>query len=405
LRVQSGVRHLIDARGNPFLIHGDTPWSLLVQLTKADAEAYLDDRRAKKFNAILVNLIEHRFSSNPPKNVYGEGPFLTPGDFSTPNEDYFAHAEWVISKAREKGILVMLTPSYMGFGGGQQGWYQEMRANGAAKLRNYGRYVANRFRDYDNILWVHGGDFEPPEKTLMRALVDGIREVDSRRLHTFHGSRESSALEFLGSGESWLQVNSIYTSNAPFIQALEQYARSTMPFFLLEAVYEGQGVEGRGVRVQAYQTILSGGTGHFMGHKLVWNMMTGSWRSALDSDGARTLSYLPPLFESRRWWTLRPDTPARLVIGGVGSNSSHAAAAVAADGSFALAYMPTRRTLTVALGELDGPRVNARWYDPTNGTYRSISGSPFPTSTRTFDPPGNNSRGEGDWVLVLESVP
>ncbi len=65
--------------------------------------------------------------------------------------------------------------------------------------------------------------------------------------------------------------------------------------------------------------------------------------------------------------------------------------------------MPTRRTITVDMTRLRGP-VTARWYDPTNGTFSTISGSPFANSgTRNFAPPGKNSAGDGDWVLVLES--
>ena len=180
---------------------------------KRDVDVYLENRRLKGFNTILVNLVEHYFATNPPKNFYGDAPFLTPGDFSTPNEAYFAHAEYVISKAAEKGILVMLAPAYMGTGGGVQGWYQEMAANGTTKLRGYGQYLANRFLSLDNILWVHGGDTNPPDRSLMRVIAEGIRSVDGRWLHTFHGSRGTSALGFLGTTEPWLQVNTIYTNS------------------------------------------------------------------------------------------------------------------------------------------------------------------------------------------------
>ena len=62
LSVGPGERYLVDAAGRPFLIHGDTAWSLIAQLTREDVELYLDDRRARGFNTILVNLIESRFA-------------------------------------------------------------------------------------------------------------------------------------------------------------------------------------------------------------------------------------------------------------------------------------------------------------------------------------------------------
>ncbi len=56
VRVSMNGRYLEDANGKPFLLHGDTAWSVIVQLTKEEAEEYLEDRRQKGFNAILVNL-------------------------------------------------------------------------------------------------------------------------------------------------------------------------------------------------------------------------------------------------------------------------------------------------------------------------------------------------------------
>jgi len=388
-------------------MHGDTAWSLIVQLSNADVDLYLENRRQKGFNTILVNLIEHFFATNPPKNIYGDAPFLTAGDFSKPNEAYFAHAEYVIAKAAEKGILVLLTPAYMGVSGQSEGWYQEMAANGAAKLQAYGQYLATRFRAYDNIVWVHGGDFNPPDKNLVRAIANGIQSVDPRWLHTFHGTRNTAALAFFGLTEPWLNVNNIYTRLDNVVAlAFAEYARSTMPFFMIEGIYEFEGATAQGVRQQAYQAVLSGSTGQLMGNTSVWKMLDSSWRTAIDGEASRTLKHLRTLLESQSWWNLQPDVNNVLLTGGIGTLAGRAPAAFAQDGSFALIYSPTVRTLTVNLGQLAGPRVDARWYDPTTGTSSAIAGSPFAASgSKTFTPSGNNAAGSGDWVLVLQSVP
>ena len=407
LHVEAGKRYLVDANGAPFLIHGDTPWSLMVQLSRADVDLYLENRRQKGFNTILVNLIEHYFATNPPRNFYGDAPFLTPGDFATPNNAYFAHVDYVISKAAEKGILVMLTPAYMGSGGGSQGWYQEMVANGTTKLRNYGRYLANRLQAHDNILWVHGGDYNPPDRAILRAIADGIRDIDGRWLHTFHGARGTSAMSFLGTSEPWLSVNNIYTTQSTVVaSAFQEYNRSTMPFFLIEAVYEMEGVSGPGVRQQAYHAVLSGASGQFMGHSSVWKMLDNSWLWAIDAEGSQSMARLRTLLESNSWWMLEPDDTQALLTNGIGTGTNQAVAALASDRSYALIYAPSVRTLTVQLGQLAGPNVRARWYDPTNGAYITVSGSPFAAGgARTFTPSGSNAGGAGDWVLVLESVP
>jgi uncharacterized protein DUF4038/collagenase-like protein with putative collagen-binding domain len=375
-------------------------------LTNAEADQYLEDRRQKGFNAVIVNLIEHQFAANPPNDAYGDGPFLTPGDFSTPNEAYFAHAAYVINSAAQKGILVLLAPAYMGFGGGSQGWYQEMTANGTTKLANYGTYLANRFRAYDNILWVEGGDFNPPDLSLLRAIPNAIRAVDPKWLHTFHGYRGTSALGFLGTTEAWLGVNDIYTDQATVVSsAFTEYTRSAMPFFLIEAIYEGEGASEAEVRQQAYQAVLSGGTGQVMGNNPIWLFGSG-WQQALGSRGAQTLSYLPALLGTRAWWTLVPDVNHTVLTAGISSGSDQAATARASDGSFVLAYLPSARSVTVDLAQLSGPNVVARWYDPANGSYASVAGSPFAASgSHVFSPAGTNSSGYSDWVLVVESSP
>jgi hypothetical protein len=93
IRVTDNGRHLQDASGTPFTIHGFASWSLLTQLSIKDVESYLENRRNKGFNTVIVNLLSHKFSDNAPKNYYGVAPFTTGGDFSTPNDTYFTHGK------------------------------------------------------------------------------------------------------------------------------------------------------------------------------------------------------------------------------------------------------------------------------------------------------------------------
>jgi hypothetical protein len=46
LQVAPGGRYLVDRRGTPFLIKGETAWLALVNLTEAEQERYLADRGA-----------------------------------------------------------------------------------------------------------------------------------------------------------------------------------------------------------------------------------------------------------------------------------------------------------------------------------------------------------------------
>jgi hypothetical protein len=59
-------RFLVDQRGKPFLVLGDSAWSLIAQLGDKEIDQYLDDRAKRGFNCLIVNLIEHQFCTNAP---------------------------------------------------------------------------------------------------------------------------------------------------------------------------------------------------------------------------------------------------------------------------------------------------------------------------------------------------
>lgn len=417
LAVSDNRRYLVDADGAPFLIHGDTAWSLIANLTEEETLRYLDDRQARGFNAVLVNLIEHEFAPDPPANASGEPPFLTPGDYTAPNERYFAHADWVLRQAAERGFLVLLTPSYCGAGGGGEGWYQEMAANGADKLRQYGAYLGRRYRGFGNILWVHGGDYDPPDKDLVRAIAEDIREHDPDALHTAHGAPETDIAAFWA-GEPWLDVGNVYSYEDVYTASIEEYARSPVrPFFLMESAYENEhDSTEQSLRAQAYQALLSGAAGQVFGNNPIWHLggpglypAEMTWQEALDSRGAQSMTYLRDLFLSLKWWRLKPDINNELlpepgVISQLFSGDNHAAAARAGDGAFAIIYVKEQAELTLDLARLAGPRVEARWYDPASGAFSTVDGAPFPASgVQSFRPASENSAGYSDWVLILES--
>ena len=150
LRVGPNRRHLVDQRGWPYLMHGEAAWSLITALTREEAELYLADRGCKGVNTIIVNLVEHKF--NGPANRYGERPFTSADDLSSPNEAYFAHADWVIRKAGEYGIQVLLAPIYLGFAGTDEGWINEVLASRPSGCREWGRYVGGRYGAFDHII-------------------------------------------------------------------------------------------------------------------------------------------------------------------------------------------------------------------------------------------------------------
>ena len=261
-------RYLVDQDGAPFLLQGDAAWSLIVGLKEAEVEQYLENRCQKGFNTIQVNLIEHWYCKHPPLDVAGDGPFTTPGDFSTPNEKYFAHADWVIRKAAENGRYVLLYPIYLGYKGTDEGWVKEALANGPEKCLAYGRYLGQRYKDFENIIWIMGADLDPgPALEDVDMIAMGIKEYDRRHLFSAEADPEHFASDYF-SGARWLDFDTTYTYDIVHKTLLLDYnRRPAMPFILIESSYEGEHNSSEvQIRRQAYWSILCGGFGHVMGN-------------------------------------------------------------------------------------------------------------------------------------------
>jgi hypothetical protein len=401
LRVGPDHRHVVDQTGSPFLMQGDAAWSLIVGLNQTEVEEYLQNRRDKGFNTVMVELIEHKFCKKPPLNVAGDAPFKTPGDFSTPNEKYFAHADWVIRKAAENGIQVLLYPIYLGYKGTDEGWVEEALANGPEKCLDYGRYLGKRYKDFDNIIWLMGGDRHPgPALEDVDMVALGIKEYDQRHVFSAHCDPEHSAVDDF-SGGRWLDFNTTYTYEIVHAKLLQDYKRTpAMPFILIESSYEGEhNASDVQIRRQAYWAVLCGGFGHVLGNRPIWLFDPG-WQKAMDLPGSVSMQFWGELFHSRSWYDLIPDQKHEVVTSGLGEfrGLDYLAAARTSDGSTVIAYMPTSRTIHVDMSKVSGNQVKAWWFDPRNG--RAAAAGMFPSSgTHEFTPPG-----EGDWVLVLDDA-
>jgi hypothetical protein len=408
LNVGFTKRHVVDQNAKAFLLVGDTAWSLFAALSDSDADLYLENRKQHGFTAVLANLIEHMFAANPPANSYGLTPF-TGQPFTTPREAYFTHADYILKSAAEKGIVVFLFPLYLGYGCGDQGWCPEVQDATISDMRAWGEYVGSRYANYDNIVWVIGGDTDPtPVKSKVQAMVDGILSRDRRHPFTVHNGRGVMAVT-PWSEASWLDINTTYTSGLDYKQAIDAYRLSPpKPFFLIESRYENdKGITAQQLRAQSYWTVLHGGFGHFFGNCPLWGFgfttsycpSVTDWQAQLDSPGAWGMRYFQALFKSRHWETLVPDTAESVLMAGNGTfgAADYASAACASDGSSIIAYLPSSRAVTVSGACLTGSTMIAWWYDPSTGVATQIG--TFPTTTpQHFTPPAS-----GDWVLVVDS--
>jgi hypothetical protein len=393
---------LTTSSGEPFLITGDSPWSLIVGPDKGGIDKYLESRKKMGVNSLIMNLVEHYY--NGPEDANGNLPFLVKGDFSTPNPDYFDNADYVIEKAGELGMEVFLFPAYLGYDDGgshEEGWYTEVNANGPSKMYQYGKFLGQRYKNHDNIIWVMGGDCAPGNAIdEIREMVRGIEETAGSQLFTVHNGRYQSGLEAY-SGEKWIDLNTTYASESTTAFYLKSDFQRNYPFYFFEGTYENLGATPAQLRGQMYLPVLMGANGSFFGNYPLFNFSTG-WDhpEVLESQGSKDLQRSGEFFRSRAWHKLIPDLNHTLLTRGYGdiSNSSYGAAALTVDGSSAIIYIPENRELTVNLTLITGTQTHVWWYQPSTGNVSDanlVSDSP----SQTFTPPSS-----GDWLLVLDDA-
>src|ERR1035441_3909304 len=102
----------------------------------------------------------------------------------------------------------------------------------------------------------------------------------------------------------------------------------------------------------------------------------------MNTIGMTQLMYFKKVMTDRAWYKLVPDYNTNLIIAGYGSYDSfgpigantYTTAAMSPNGDLAMAYTPVATTLTVAMTNFSGS-VTSQWYDPSAGTFSTISGS------------------------------
>ena len=151
LRLSTKGKYLEQQNGEPFLLVADAGWEFMTQLTEEEAVAYLDDRKTKGFNAVEIRVIGRKFQTNAPNNFYNEPPF-TNGlkDWSVRNEAYWVPHRHP-SGVRDRGMVAIMFPAYLGAACGDEGWCQEMLAQTDAAMMDY--RLGNRYRNRQ-LIWM-----------------------------------------------------------------------------------------------------------------------------------------------------------------------------------------------------------------------------------------------------------
>ena len=413
--VSGDGRYFVDQYGRPLLVRGDSPWSLLLDATADQVETYASTRAGQGFNAAIVSLLGATSNGGPSDDgstFDGLRPFVG-DDVTQLNEAYWARVRTSLTIAGRHGITVFLYAI--------DAWVvgRSFRPASLTACTTYGTLVAQHLAGLANIVWMAGGDYVPRGDDVAQgsevdhcidAMMRGIRRTGDAHLFSvqlgYDGAFLTSDYPFWASRTDW---NFVYTYFPTYSAVRAAYAsHRTMPVVLGEANYEGENNQPDSaptteetLRRQTLWALTAGAAGDFFG-TADWSLPEG-WDTRLDSPGQHQVTVDRDIVARLPWWRLHPDTTGRFLVGGAGVavdrsarqdvlDSDLATAALADDGTAALVYIPTSRTITID-PTLLAAGISVAWVDPTDGAVKptELSGS--------FRTPGRNQAGGQDWVL------
>ena len=190
LQVSEENRYLKHEDGTPFFWQGETGWLMPQRLNRDEVAYYLEKCRVAGYNMVQVQVL----NGVPSMNVYGQYSMIDGFNFKNINRKgvygYWDHMDYIVQTAERNGIYIGMVCIWGGLVKGGQ-----MTEEEAVK---YGTFLANRYKDCPNIVWIIGGDIQGTVKTeVWETLARTIRAIDPGHLMTFHPrGRTCSSLFF-----------------------------------------------------------------------------------------------------------------------------------------------------------------------------------------------------------------
>lgn len=387
LSVSANGRYLQRADGRPFFWLGDTGWLLPHRLTIDDARQYLDDCMQNEFNVVQVQLMNDEFHPD----TLADAPF-------------WQRLDSMVAEARLRGIYIAMVPVWGSLV--KRGWMTTERA------ACYGHFLAKRYGDQPNIIWMMGGDIQGdihPE--VWDSLAAAIKRTDRRHLMTFHPRGRTFSAKWFHQ-RPWLDFNMFQSGhrrygqrngdkhypiaegteedNWQYVDSCLQY-RPRKPMLDGEPSYENipQGLHDASqpkwnehdVRRYAYWSVFAGSCGHTYGNNEIMQFIARdekgaygadgskhSWQDALGDNGRRQMKYL------RRLMELFPPEDrvgdSTLVIG---NGTRHQRILACRGKDYILTYncgYPT--TMKIDISKISGKQKLMWRYSPTYGTLKFV---------------------------------
>jgi len=422
LKVTADKRMLSYEDGTGFFWMADTAWNISRKFSARNfsdkenrnqlIDEYMQDRHKKGFNVIQTSAVNARymfvdiaFDNDNNKSKEEGHPSL---EFDKPRKEYWKMIDYIIESARKNNLYIALLPV----------WNTVLTNTTEAAM--YGTFIAKRYKDKENIIWIVGGDSDASDKTIFDiwdTLGKTIKSiVGTKQLISYHPSGEKSSSDWFGD-TTWLDFNMIQSGHCATLDGanklLKHYRKKTsIPILDAEPRYEEiirclgednhvERISDNEVRVIAYKQLFSGAFGHTYGHHSIWQMYNDagdtsdvggtaidSWQVSLNDKGSTYMGYLAKLMRSRPLLNRIPDQS--LILGGN---------AMATRGTgYAFIYLQKGGSITVDITKISGTKVKAWWFNPRTGDATVID-TYEKNGTKIF-----SKQDTDDWVLVLDDT-
>lgn len=410
LKVSDNGLYLQHEDGTPFFWLGDTGWLLPQRLDRDEAQHYLEQTAREGYNVVQIQVL----NGVPSFNRYGamSNPDGWNLDAASKQGDYgyWEHMDHIIDTAERNGIYIGMVCIWGGLV--KSGLLTEEQAE------TYGKFLADRYKNKPNIIWIVGGDIQGDVKTsVWDTLARSIKANDSGtvngHLMTFHPrGRTTSARWF--ADRDWLDFHMFQSGHRRYGQRMGNkdypipddteedswmYVDSVRKHTPVKPVLDGepsyenipQGLHGadepvwtdKDVRRYAYWSVFAGSCGHTYGHNNIMQFIRPGlpgayfadginkpWYVAINDPGRSQMKYLKRLMLTFPYFDRVGDQS--LVI----DNGVKYDRIIATRGKdYLLAYNHTGRPMTLDLSRISGKEKNIWTMDPTDGslTYLGIT--------------------------------
>lgn len=410
-------RFLQHEDGTPFFWLADTGWLLPEKLTREEVSYYLDRCADAGFNVVQIQAV----NNVPAVNAYGFRSHPDSYDFTNVDKDgqdgYWGHMDYIVNEAAKRGIYVGMVCIWGGLV--KKGLMDERQA------REYGSFLARRYHDSPNIVWIIGGDIRGDVKPeVWHSLARSIKDTDSNHLMTFHPfGRSTSALWFAET--DWLDFHMFQSGHRRYGQRKPgetylvtgdyeeednwRYVEKTIalepgkPCIDGEPIYEDipQGLHdgskgywtAADCRRYAYWSVFAGSCGHTYGHNAVMQMyrdgdgpaydVRKTWKEGLEDPGYNQMRHLKDLMLRFPYFERVPAQYVLLDNDGVRYDRT-----IATKGEdYILAYSFTTAPITVDFRHISGEKKNVWWFIPSTDKYEYIGQYDDGVHTFRYDAP------------------